>query len=274
MPDLQEEVRRLGPWFHNLHLPDGTETAPEHPLGDFPRRNWEAFALRIPRDISGWRVLDIGCNAGYYSFRLARWGAEVTGIDIDERYLRQARWAAEVYGLEDLVRFEKRQVYDLIDDEPYDMVLFLGVFYHLRYPLLALDIVREVTKRVLVFQSLTTPSRATRTETDGLTFDRLAELDEEGWPRFAFVEGAFAGDPTNWFVPNRPAVHAALRSAGFVVTDAGGEPFLVCAPSKEPSAHQAWNRSEFLAATQRPWHGHEASKVVPRDGTLEQPRRV
>ena len=38
----------LGPWFHNLHLPDGVQTAPDHPLGDFPRWKWEEIAPHLP----------------------------------------------------------------------------------------------------------------------------------------------------------------------------------------------------------------------------------
>src|SRR5690606_7653325 len=85
---------RLGPWFHNLHLPDGRQTAPGHPFGDFPAVKWRQVEPCIPRNLRGWRALDVGCNAGFYSFELARRGAEVTAIDVDRRYLQQARWAA------------------------------------------------------------------------------------------------------------------------------------------------------------------------------------
>ncbi|MBN1237172.1 MAG: TIGR04290 family methyltransferase, partial [Gammaproteobacteria bacterium] len=64
----------FGDWFHNLHLPGGAETAPEHPLGDFPRNKWRKVEHCVPQDLGGWRVLDIGCNAGFYSFELARRG--------------------------------------------------------------------------------------------------------------------------------------------------------------------------------------------------------
>src|SRR3712207_5340586 len=87
------EVERLGPWFHNLHLPDGTQTAPDHWLGDFPSFKWQQLAPHLPQDLTGWSCLDIGCNAGFYTFELAKRGATVLGIDVDERYLRQARWA-------------------------------------------------------------------------------------------------------------------------------------------------------------------------------------
>lgn len=142
----------LGPWFHNLHLPGGIQTAPDHPLGDFPAFKWQQLARVLPEDLSGWRALDIGCNAGFYTVELARRGAEVCGIDMDPHYLRQAQWACEQYGLGGRVRFRQMQVYDLARSaETYDLVLFMGVFYHLRYPLLALDIVAERTEQMLVF---------------------------------------------------------------------------------------------------------------------------
>ncbi len=69
------DIAALGPWFHNLHLPDGRQTAPGHPLGDFPSFKWRELAPSLPQDLTGWSALDIGCNAGFYSFELARRGA-------------------------------------------------------------------------------------------------------------------------------------------------------------------------------------------------------
>ena len=121
------EVERLGPWFHNLHLPDGTQTAPDHFLGDFPAFKWRQIAPQLPKDLSGWTALDIGCNAGFYSFELARRGARVTALDHDPHYLEQARWAARRFELADRIRFEQRTVYDLARMAgSYDLVLFLG----------------------------------------------------------------------------------------------------------------------------------------------------
>jgi tRNA (mo5U34)-methyltransferase len=85
---LHGRIAELGPWFHNLHLPEGVQTAPAHFLGDFPRWKWREISQHIPEDLTGWTALDIGCNAGFYSFELARRGAQVTGIDLDEHYLR------------------------------------------------------------------------------------------------------------------------------------------------------------------------------------------
>src|SRR4051812_3660586 len=135
-------VEKLGPWFHNLHLPDGRQTAPDHPLGDFPTYKWWQLAPYIPDDLSGWAALDIGCNAGFYSLELAKRGAQVTGIDLNPMYLRQAEWAAREFGLQEQMDFKLMQIYDLAHTpESYDLVIFMGVFYHLRYPMLGLDIV-------------------------------------------------------------------------------------------------------------------------------------
>src|SRR5690606_39455607 len=140
----------MAPWFHNVHLPDGTQTAPDHWLGDFPSFKWNEIEPHIPERLDGWSALDIGCNAGFYSVELARRGAHVLGIDVAPHYLRQARWVAQQFDLEQRIEFREMQVYDLAGlDATFDLVWFMGVFYHLRYPLLALDIAAEKVRRML-----------------------------------------------------------------------------------------------------------------------------
>jgi tRNA (mo5U34)-methyltransferase len=231
------DVRALGPWFHNLHLPDGTETCSDHPLGDFPAWKWRQIAPSVPADLTGKTALDIGCNAGFYAFELAARGAEVLGIDIDPHYLAQARWAAEKLGLEDRVTFRRAPVYALQTlEQRFDVVLFLGVFYHLRHPLLALDIVADKVGDLLVVQTMTMPGEEVRTlsEDPGL-FGRQALLDP-GWPKMAFIEHRLADDPTNWWAPNHACVEALLRTAGIEVRDRPGHEIYVCgrAPDRDP----------------------------------------
>ena len=64
--DLRRRIAELGPWFHNLHI-GGIETAPDHFLGDYPAFKFARFADALPEDLTGKSVLDIGCNAGFYS---------------------------------------------------------------------------------------------------------------------------------------------------------------------------------------------------------------
>src|SRR5947209_7367681 len=92
--EIERRVRELGDWFQNLDL-NGVHTAPNHFLGDYPNFKWRAFEHAIPADLSGRTVLDIGCNAGFYSLEMKRRGAaRVVGIDSDSAYLAQARFAA------------------------------------------------------------------------------------------------------------------------------------------------------------------------------------
>lgn len=252
----EREIAALGPWFHNLHLPDGAQTAPSHQLGDFPRFKWEQIADFIPQDLTGTRALDIGCNSGFYSFELARRGAHVLGIDVEPLFLRQAEWAAREFGLQHAVDFELKQVYDLAHtDTTYDIVLFMGVFYHLRYPMLALDIVARKVNRLMVFQTLTTGGEDVfeGTEQDRNIMDR-DDFDSPGWPRMAFIEHSFAGDPTNWWAPNHAGVEAMLRSSGMRVTGRPGHEIYLCEPDTNaaiwPRTHGA---AELRSATGRPW---------------------
>jgi tRNA (mo5U34)-methyltransferase len=192
---LELQIQKLGPWFHNLHLPSGLQTAPEHPLGDFPSFKWQQISPYLPLDLTGWKVLDIGCNAGFYSFELTKRGASVVGVDSDTRYLRQARWAAKKMGLQPNPVFRHETIYGLAGDkEVFDLVVFMGVFYHLRYPLLGLDIAARKTRRFLLFQSLTIPdeelTNGVRDHAGSLAgLAQREEIAAPGWPRMAFIEG-------------------------------------------------------------------------------------
>lgn len=247
------EIERLGPWFHNLHLPDGTQTCPNHWLGDFPSFKWRSIARHVPENLEGWRALDIGCNAGFYSFELARRGAEVTSIDFDDHYLKQARWAAGKFGLSDRIEFRKMQVYELARlDEQWDLVLFMGVLYHLRYPLLGLDAVSRAVRRLLIVQSLSMPGEETAEKVLDFPLDERERFLEPGWPKMAFIEYRVAEDPTNWWAPNHACMEAMLRSTGMRVTARPAHEIYVCEPDPQlESSMWSWNEEEFWAASGR-----------------------
>jgi tRNA (mo5U34)-methyltransferase len=219
----QEEIRRrvseLGDWFQNIDL-GGVRTAPNHFLGDYPSCKWQAFAHAIPADLTGKSVLDIGCNAGFYSLEMKRRGAaRVVGIDSDPAYLAQARFAAEVCGAD--IEFRELDVYNIARlREKFDLVLFMGVLYHLRHPLLALDLLYEhVVKDMMVFQSLQRGSREVLPLKDDYEFWETGLFNEPGYPVMHFVEKRYSHDPTNWWIPNRACVEAMLRSSGFELVD-------------------------------------------------------
>ena len=227
--DIENRLPELGDWFHNLDL-HGIPTAPHHFLGDFPNVKWRHIAKEIPEDLSGARVLDVGCNGGFYSIEMKRRGAErVLGIDVDERYLKQARFAAQVLGQE--IEFEKVSVYDVESiSGQFDYVLFMGIFYHLRYPLFALDkVIKKVGGR-LVFQSMTRGSEMTAHWKENYQFWERDIFFNSNFPAMYFIEKSYSNDYTNWWIPNAAAVEAMLRSSGLEILSHPEPETWICEP--------------------------------------------
>jgi tRNA (mo5U34)-methyltransferase len=240
MEQIQEKVRQLGSWFHNMDL-QGVKTAPNHFLGDYPAVKFQGFAHAIPQDLTGKTVLDIGCNAGFYSIEMKRRGAaRVLGIDSDDRYLAQARFAAEVLGAD--IEFRNLSVYDIGSlGEKFDVVIFMGVLYHLRHPLLALDLLYEnVVNDLLIFQSMQRGSADVEPVKGDYDFWETEMFDQPTFPHMYFIEHRYAHDPTNWWIPNRACMEAMLRSAGFEITEHPEQEVYICRraalPDNQPRA--------------------------------------
>ena len=197
-------------------LVGGIRTEPNHFLGDYPAVKYRHISEALPQDLSGCSVLDIGCNAGFYSQAMKRRNASrVLGIDTDDHYLAQARFAAEVEGLD--IEFRRMSIWQIAElREKFDLVLFMGVFYHLRHPLLALDLIHEhVARDLMVFQSLERGSREVLKPARDYDFNEPAPFNEPAFPKMHFIEHSYSHDPTNWWIPNRACVEAMLRSSGF-----------------------------------------------------------
>jgi tRNA (mo5U34)-methyltransferase len=234
--DIEQGVRSLGDWFHNIDL-FGVRTAPAHFLGDFPASKFKRFAHVLPQDLTGKSVLDIGCNAGFYSFEMKRRGASrIVAIDFDDYYLNQARFAAEVQGFDD-IDFRRMSVYDIgALREQFDLVLFMGLIYHLRHPLLALDLIHEhVAKDLLVYQSLQRGSPEVEPLQDDYDFWETGIFERPGYPRLHFIEKKYSHDETNWWAPNAACSAAMLRSAGFQLVAHPEEEVFLCKRVEVPA---------------------------------------
>jgi tRNA (mo5U34)-methyltransferase len=181
-------------WWHQIDLPDGSVT----PGKD---RSAEKLAwLHLP-DLKGKTVLDVGAYDGYFSFAAERSGAARV-VALDSYVWQQPGGKAGFEYARDALGSSVEDVeLDVLDITPerigeFDIVLFLGVLYHMRHPLLALERVGSVAKERLVVETLI-----------DMTFLRS--------PGAAFYPWDMEGDATNWWGPNRQAVLGMLRSAGF-----------------------------------------------------------
>jgi len=197
LAELRRAVAQVR-WFHRIDLGDGVVTPGED---DTPEK---LKTVHLPQDLRGTTVLDIGAWDGFFSFEAERrgaarvlatddfcWGGDgwgtKAGFDLARRALGSKVESAEV------------AVLDLSPETAgtFDLVLFLGVLYHMRHPLLALERVASVTGRQLILE----------TGVDMTWFKK---------PLISFYPGAEAvGDPTNWCGPNPAAVVAMLKVVGF-----------------------------------------------------------
>jgi len=216
------EVERLiaehGRWWHEIELAPGIVT----PGDDSNRMTLPILdALGLPHDLRGKRALDIGCSDGYFSFELEERGAEVVAIDfVPETYTGFAT-ARKILGSG--VDYRMDNVYNLTPESygRFDVVLFLGVLYHLRKPLAALDAIRSVIHEggqlfvgtMLIDEYFLLPDGSTT------TLDAVNPLlkDVPLWQ--AYPGDTLNGDFTNCFAPNRRALEAALEEAQFRVDD-------------------------------------------------------
>jgi len=222
---VRQRIAELAPWFHNYEVAKGIWT---NPLGDgpgvhYPALRWAAIK-RWLADVDGKSVLDVGCSAGFFSLKLCELGCwPVIGVDDGEQRLAiaQATFAAETLQLS--AEFRELSVYDVAALETeFDIVLFMGVFYHLRHPLLALEALRRACKGTLILQTITVPNEYDVRELLDTWKDVVLNsraMRRRRFPELKFIEGKLGGDGTCWFVPNVEAVYAMLRASGFTPRD-------------------------------------------------------
>ena len=157
--DLESLVRQYR-WYHSIDLGDGFCTPGKR---SYQHLNDKLKMMDLPSDMTGYSVLDIGCNEGFFSIEAHRRGAsKVVGVDNQQRKDVAAKFALAKSALVHNVELQLEDVHDL---DPaiigtFDMVFFLSVFHHLNHPFLALDKVASVTANVAImeFVVIDTPS--------------------------------------------------------------------------------------------------------------------
>ena len=185
-------------WWHSFELPDGSLIEGVSSIAGLKRR---LAQFPIPADLKGKRVLDIGCWDGWFSFEMERRGAEVVAIDNwDNPRFRQMHAA---YGSR--VDYRQLDMYELTPQRVgrFDIVLFMGVLYHLKHPLLALERVCALTTDLAVVDSFILREGQLPPEQLLRPILEFYETDEMG------------GQTDNWFGPSLPALLGMCRSAGF-----------------------------------------------------------
>lgn len=209
--DLDAVFRQIPAWHQRWEIFDGVFTPGRNPVSALLNR------VGLPADLSGHRVLDVGAFNGCFSFECERrQAAEVVALDLQTPQELGFSTLRDLVGSQ-RVRFEQGSVYNLSAAAlgEFDIVLFLGVLYHLRYPLLAFDQLRKVTRGTMFVETLVIDDRVLEGGKDFQCLSKyhpaLTEI-----PLWQFYKGSeLADDPSNWFGPNIRAVLDGLESAGF-----------------------------------------------------------
>lgn len=198
--ELLNDLTDLG-WYHSIELPDGVVIPGLHSV-DHLRSRLARF--RLPEDLTGKRVLDIGAWDGWFSFEMERRGARVVAVDVVER----ATFRRAHQLLDSRVEFVQADVFQLSPERigRFDIVLFLGVLYHLKHPLLAVEKVCALTTDMACVESFVSD-----------------EGDLKASPNMEFYEtDELVGRMDNWVGPNTSCLMAFCRTAGFAQVEFAG----------------------------------------------------
>lgn len=196
-------IEQLGPWYHNVVLAPDVMTHPSD--ADYPASRWRDLDEIIPKDLKGKSVLDIGCNSGFFSLEMKRRGADrVVGTDIMLYLLAQSRFLSHWFGLP--LEIYECGVYDVESlGSKFDVVLFIGVLYHLKHPLYALEKIASVCKDTMYFQSVVRGPGGDLEPADDYPGNEVCVFDEPNWPKMYFIEKKYNGDESNWCSPREVA---------------------------------------------------------------------
>lgn len=149
-------------WYQNIDLRNGLSTKSRRVWGedsDHPKKRFDEMASAIPEDLKGTSVLDIGCNAGFFSFEsMDRGATDVTGIDLKQGYIDQASFCADVRGQN--VDFHTRDIYDLPAlGRTFDLVFCIGILYHCKYLKQAIESVSSIASGTLLVETAIHPGK-------------------------------------------------------------------------------------------------------------------
>jgi tRNA (mo5U34)-methyltransferase len=224
---VAKSVERLGPWYHNVVFAPGVMSNPSNP--DYPASRWRVLDGVIPRDLTGKSVLDIGCNSGFFSLEMKKRKAQrVVGVDIMPHLLAQSRFASHWFDLP--MELYECGAYDVTSlGTTFDVVVFIGVLYHLKHPLYALEQIASICKETMYFQSVIRGPAGDVDPAEDYPVNETAVFDQPAWPKLYFIEKKFNGDESNWWFATRSCLKAMLRTAGFrSVEDTANPEIFVC----------------------------------------------
>jgi len=230
--DLKIKIKELGQWYQIFSFPNGASTSiAAARTGLDAEKRWRNMEKYIPNDLSGKTCLDLGGNSGYYSVQMAKRGAKCKLVEPFHIFVKQAELTAQEFGVDLEIIKNDAHIYCLTTEERFDYVIFVGLFYHLKYPGLVLDRLSEMTKKRIFIQShIIGPYTEAEPKLDYENYEEDNLLEDPSYPKLAFIEHLYNHDKTNWWMPNMECLSSMIRSSGLKIIARPTKQMIVAEP--------------------------------------------
>jgi len=215
-PPTREEaeafVKKYSFWYHRIYLGNGAYTMPPT-MAD---QVWALIKPTFPADLKGASMLDMGCNAGFFSILAKLRGAgRILGIEFLDVYLEQFEYIRKIWQMD--IEYRLMDAHDIGKiDEQFDLVMFAGILYHLKNPFLVLEGIGQRCRDAVVVETEVIPE-----DPRNLLMARLGPLGQvkltattKGFMKF-YERDELNGDGSNWWAPDTECLLGMLRVAGF-----------------------------------------------------------
>ena len=191
--ELSRKIKLLGPWWHPIQFSKNVSAPCFFLSAKYTPLLWDMINRNLPETLHGKSIVDLGCWSGYYSLEASKKGAKVKAIDIDKFKIKQVEFVSDYFKAG--IRTENISVYDIDEKEKFDYSFLLGVLYHLKHPLLAIEKVSRITKNKIFIES--------------------EVIINEKEPVMKFINGSYNLDRSNWWIPSIDCIKDMLHSTGF-----------------------------------------------------------
>jgi tRNA (mo5U34)-methyltransferase len=213
LPDARAWVSSYKFWYHRIYLGGGVYTIEGHAAHH--ELVWQHFAKSLPQSFAGLSVLDVGTNAGYFALQAkARGARRVVGTEFERMFLDQAEQIRKIWDVD--IDYRLMEAHDIASlKESFDLVVFAGILYHLKNPLLVLEALGRMCTDAILLETEFIPDDPRNCVVVRQGLPAMLQTTHQGMMKFIETR-ELNGDPSNWWVPDTECVRGMLRTAGFV----------------------------------------------------------
>jgi len=211
---ILKEISKVKSWYHQIELAPGIITPGVNNSTEVLK------LLNLPINCRGLRVLDLGTRDGYFAFELEKRGAQVIAVDYLPKETTGFTVAQKILGNKN-VNYKQDNLYNITQKNygTFDIVLFLGLLYHLPDPIRALKIVRQVCKGTMYIETQGRNNAFLLPNGKLSTLDKISPILTDISIMQFYPKNTLNNDHSNYWAPNMTCLVNMLEETGFMVAD-------------------------------------------------------